>query len=423
MLKNRNFVLLWIAQCISSAGDSFTFLALSIKVSYFYSDAGESARAIGLILIAYALPQLVFSLFAGTFVDRWDRKRVMVASDLIRALIIPAFLLVQTSADLTLAFIVAFLSSTFSVFFYPARTALLPALVSEDELMTANGWMQMGNTIARLSGPILAGIAVGLWGVDVAFKVDAVSFLVSAFLIMGIMGVITKASREDGQSQSAWSDLKEGVRFAVRSRLLQGVTVGISIAMLGIGAINVLFVPFLRHTFNASAEALGVVETAQGVGMLLGGLAIGVLGKRLRPFMVATLAMLLLGLAAGSLGLIPSYSYILFLMPVAGFTLPPLNASLSTMIQRGVPGEILGRAGSVMDMATSVSNLFSMGIAGWLGDLIGLRETFVVSGIMLILGGLAMGWLLHKEQALIDMAEGESMAETTPVSEVSIATD
>jgi len=423
MLKNRNFVLLWVAQCISSAGDSFTFLALTIKVNDFYADAGESARALGLILIAFALPQLIVGIFAGTMVDRWDRKWIMVASDIIRALIVPAFIFIRTPADLPLAFVIAFLASTFSVFFYPARTALLPSLVSEDELMTANGWMQMGNTIARLSGPVLAGIVVSQWGSSIAFGIDAVSFVVSAMLLLGILGVVTRVQVDRDSSRTPWNDVKEGVRYATRSRLLQGVTLGISIAMLGLGAVNVLFIPFLRHIFQAPIEALGGLEASQGAGMFLGGLVISAIGKRLHPILVAVIAMLLLGLSIGLFGFAPAYSYAFILLPLAGFTLPPINASLQTMLQQGVPREILGRAGSVMDMAITVANLFSMGVAGWLGDLIGLRETFILSGAMLMLGGLAMGWILKKEQSSpkrdIDLVPPELQS----VNEVSIAAD
>jgi DHA3 family macrolide efflux protein-like MFS transporter len=423
MLKNRNFVLLWIAQCISSAGDSFTFLALTIKVNDFYTDAGESARALGLILIAFALPQLIVGIFAGTMVDRWDRKWIMVASDIIRALIVPAFIFIQTPADLPVAFTIAFLASTFSVFFYPARTALLPSLVSEEELMTANGWMQMGNTIARLSGPVLAGIVVSQWGSNIAFGIDAVSFVISAMLLIGIMGVVTRIKVDQDSSRTPWNDVKEGVRYATRSRLLQGVTLGISIAMLGLGAVNVLFIPFLRHIFQAPIEALGGLEAAQGAGMFLGGLTISAIGKRLHPILVAVIAMLLLGLSIGLFGFAPAYSYAFILLPLAGFTLPPINASLQTMLQRGVPREILGRAGSVMDMAITMTNLLSMGVAGWLGDLIGLRETFILSGVMLMLGGLAMGWILRKEQSSPKEDTDLIHPELQSVSEGSIAAD
>lgn len=388
-------MLLLVAQWISGAGDTFTFLAIALKINDFYVSAGESARAMGAILIAFALPQLLMGLFAGTLVDRWDRKRTMIFSDLSRALVVPAFLLIRGPGDLFLACLIAFLVSTFSIFFFPARTALLPALVSEDELMTANGWMQVSNTMARLSGPVMAGIVVGRWGTEVAFGLDALSFVLSALLVMGIMGVVTRARAEHEGTKTAWMDLKEGIAYTLGSRLLQGVTLGIAIAMLGIGAVNVLLIPFLRHEFQASAEALGGLQTAQGTGMLVGGLILGALGKRLRPMLLAVFSMMILGAGTAILGAAPNLALIILIMIFVGLVLPPINASLQTMLQRGVPQRILGRAGSVMNVAISVTNLLAMGAASWLGDSIGLRPTFFLSGALVFLGGLAMGWILR----------------------------
>lgn len=394
MLKNKNFALLWVSQCISGAGDTFTFLALSLKINDFYTNPGDSARALSGVLIAFALPQLVFGIFAGTLVDRLDRRKVMIVSDVIRALIVPSFLFINTPADIPWAMLIAFLASSFSVFFYPARTALIPAMVDRDELMTANGWMQMGLTIARLSGPVLAGVVVGTLGANAAFGIDSVSFLLSGALLFGITGISTKAVHDEQDDPSHWNDIKEGVRFAVRSRLLQGVTLGISVAMLGLGAVNVLFVPFLRHIFEAPPQALGGIQAAQGAGMFAGGLLIGVLGRKLRPLTVAFAGMLLLGGAVIILGFIPAHTFMFVVLPIGGFSLPPINASLQTMLQRGIPQNILGRAGSVMDMTTTLANLISMGAAGWMGDMIGIRQTFVLSGVLLLLGGLSMAWIL-----------------------------
>ena len=400
MLRNRNFALLWVAQWISAAGDTFTFLAIAVQIDRIFPDAGQSAKALGAVLIAFSLPQLLLGMFAGTLVDRWDRRKVMIASDLARALLTPGFMFIQTQADLPLAFGLAFLISSFSVFFYPSRTAMLPAIIDEEELMNANGWMQVGGTIARLSGPILAGIVLGLWNVEVAFGIDAVSFLISAALLVGLSGVSTRVeAKQDRNMRAAWGDLKSGVQFALHSRLLQGVTLGLSVAMLGLGAVNVLFVPFLRHAFNTPPEALGGIQAAQGAGMLIGGLLVGAIGKRLSPLRLSVGSMFVLGAGVALFGAAPTYSLELVIMPFVGLSLAPINASLQTMLQRNVPGHMLGRAGSVMDMAISLATLVSMGGAGWLGDTIGLRQSFFLGGVMLALGGLAMGGLLRGEES------------------------
>jgi DHA3 family macrolide efflux protein-like MFS transporter len=414
MIRNRNFVLLWVAQWISAAGDTFSFLALAVRIDSLYSDPGESAKALGAVMIAYTLPVLLLGIFAGTIVDRQDRKLVMVLSDVVRALLAPGYLLLRSAADLPLAIAFAFMLAAFSVFFYPARTALIPSIVGKDELMSANGWMQLGQTIARLSGPILAGIVVGRWGTDIAFLVDSASFLTSAVLLLGISGVATRAFQANEQVATAWRSLKEGVRYILTSRLLQSITIGIALAMFGIGAIDVLFVPFLRDAFGVAPGALGGVQAAQGFGMLVGGLLLGALGKLLKPRVVAVASMILLALGIALFGGAPGYTAALICIPLVGFALPPLNASLQTMLQAGVPEKMLGRASAVMEMAISLATVISMGSAGFLGALIGIRRTYFAGGVLVFLGAVALGLLLPKAYSPAAAEQQSLPLETAP---------
>jgi DHA3 family macrolide efflux protein-like MFS transporter len=384
---------------LSRAGDTFTFLALAVKIDSLFADPGGSARALGMILIAFALPQLVFGLFAGTLVDRWDRRRVMVAADLLRAGLAPAFILLQTTADLPWAGLVAFSLASFGVFFYPARTALLPNLVSADELITANSQLQVGETVARLTGPVLAGIVLGAWGPTTAFIVDGASFLLSAGLLMGVWGVTTRVARQESDTVSTLLELRRGVQYAIGSKLLQGVTIGLGLAVLGIGAVDVLFVPFMRYAFSAPPEALGVLMTAQGVGMLVGGGLMSAFGQRIAPRTVAAAALAALGLGTAALGLAPAYWVTLPVMAIIGLALTPLNAALQTILQRGVPSEMLGRAGSVVDMFISLAQLLSMGGAGWFGEAIGLRQTYGLAAGLLTAGAVVLALLLGRAAA------------------------
>lgn len=399
MWRNRNLDLLIGSLLVSRAGDTFTFLALAIRVTSLYSDPAQSTKALGVVLMAFALPQLVFGLFAGTFVDRWDRRRVMIAADLARAALIPLFIFLRTPADIGWAAVLAFAVSTFSAFFYPARTALLPALVADRELMGANSWMQVGETVARLVGPILAGAVIGLWGGDIAFLCDSGSFLGSGtclFLIWGVESKALKASVESGPS--AWKDLQEGVRYAARNRLLQAVTVGITLALLGIGAIDVLIVPFTKFAFNAPPEALGLLMTVQGGGMLAGGLLIGAFSQRWTPVKIAVASTAVLALGLAAFGMAPSYLVGLMLVPVFGFALPPLNASLQTLLQAEIPGEMLGRAGALVEMASSSAYMLSMAAAGPVSSVVGLRHTYVLSGGLVMAAAVTMAWLLRSHR-------------------------
>jgi DHA3 family macrolide efflux protein-like MFS transporter len=399
--RNRNFDFMVASLFISRAGDTFTFLALAIQVDSLFDDPTKSAGALAAVLMAFALPQVVFGLFAGTLVDRWDRRRTMVAADLARAALIPGFLLLRTPADIPWAMALAFATSSFGSFFYPARTALLPALVKQDDLMQANSWMQVGETFSRLLGPVLAGVVIGAFGSRAAFLVDSASFIGSALFLAAIHGVKT---REDVVSTegllSAVNDLKSGVRYALGSRLLQGITLGLVLALLGIGGVDVLIVPFTRYAFHAAPEALGLLMTAQGVGMVAGGLLTSALARKVRPLTISVTSMLVLCVVVAAFGMAPTYLVGLLLIPWAGLTLAPLNASLQTMLQQGVPSHMLGRAGALTEVASTLAQLASMGGAGGLAGLVGLRPTFVLGGSLLGIGALVMGGLLRNEAPL-----------------------
>jgi len=396
LLRNRNFILLWVAQLISAAGDTFTFLALAIRIDDLFTDPGESVGALAAVLIAFALPKLVIGILAGTLVDRMDRRKIMIISDFSRALLLPCFLILRTPADLPWALVIGFLVASASAFFNPARTALLPALVTDDELLTANGWIQAGQNVAMLAGSVLAGMVIARWNTDAAFWVDSVSFVVSGLLVVGIMGVATRVDPKMAKKDSTWATLVEGARFAGRSPLLQGIMIGAAFAMLALGAINVLFVPFLSSAFGASAGAMGTMMFVMGAGMLIGGVFLGTLGKRIAPLRTAVASLVLLGVSAILFGRAPSYEVALIIVPFVGMSIPPLTAALQTLLQRGVEARMLGRASAVVEMSMGLANLISMGVAGWVGSLLGLRNAFVLGGGLIGLGALTSGLLVSK---------------------------
>jgi len=396
LLRNRNFILLWVAQLISAAGDTFTFLALAIRIDDLFTDPGESVGALAAVLIAFALPKLVIGILAGTLVDRMDRRKIMIISDFSRALLLPCFLILRTPADLPWALVIGFLVASASAFFNPARTALLPALVTDEELLTANGWIQAGQNVAMLAGSVLAGMVIARWNTDAAFWVDSVSFVVSGLLVVGIMGVATRVDPKMAKKDSTWATLVEGARFAGRSPLLQGIMIGAAFAMLALGAINVLFVPFLSSAFGASAGAMGTMMFVMGAGMLIGGVFLGTLGKRIAPLRTAVASLVLLGVSAILFGRAPSYEVALIIVPFVGMSIPPLTAALQTLLQRGVEARMLGRASAVVEMSMGLANLISMGVAGWVGSLLGLRNAFVLGGGLIGLGALTSGLLVSK---------------------------
>jgi DHA3 family macrolide efflux protein-like MFS transporter len=339
--------------------------------------------SMGMMMISLTLPQLVFSFLAGVIVDRLDRRKIMIFSDLLRGLLVLAFLTVRSAEQVYILYIVGFLVSTVSVFFWPARTAMIPRIVKgEAKLLSANALSQTIRVAAMLIGPALAGFLIAWVGTSLAFVVDSLTYLVSAIAIMTITTGGETLDQERIGVRMIWQRFTEGFSYMLRHNTVLGIIVTLMVGLLGIGAIEVLFVPFLQGEFGVGPEGLGFTQTAQGVGMLLGSVLIGNLAARFRLTRIIAWSIGLLGISVAVCGLVNQFIFILIALFVAGLSLAPLNAALNTLIQITVPDEKLGRVGSVVDTSITLSYLISMSGAAFLADAFGMRTVFVAAGII-----------------------------------------
>ncbi|HEY3028636.1 MAG TPA: MFS transporter, partial [Bradyrhizobium sp.] len=179
ILRRRNFALLWFGQLISIIGDWVLFIALPF---YVYDMTG-SALATGMMFAAQLLPSLLLGSVAGVFVDRWNRKRVMIASDVLRGLVLLLLLVVRSPDQLWVVYLVAIAQSTIGQFFVPAKNAIIPNLVDENELIGANSLNAVSDSVTRLIGPSLGGMLMAWLGLTSVVLVVSASFLVSALMI------------------------------------------------------------------------------------------------------------------------------------------------------------------------------------------------------------------------------------------------
>ena len=388
LLANRNFLALWLGQMISFIGDYFYWLAVPIMVERLTG----SALLVGLSVITTALPMLFLGPVAGVFVDRWDRKRMMITADVLRALLVLPCLLVRTPDQVWIYYVVGFLMSCVSRFFFPAQNAVLPLIVPDkSDLLAANGLMQMVQTVGLLAGPALAGFSIGLWGEQIAFIIDSASFLVSAAAILTMTVPRTTLGRQaaaGGQMAAVWAEMREGVTYLFGNRTMVGILVCMAVVQLGLGAINVLWVPYLQRTFGVGAEGLGIVDLAQGAGMVLSGLALGLIASRLNRTAMVGWALILIGLFLGGMGLAPAFGWVIALSLAVGLVLVPGQSALMTMMQLAVPDLKRGRVGSAMNAMTMAAGLLSMGAASVLGEVVGLRPMYVIAGLITMSAGV-----------------------------------
>ena len=392
--QRRDFRLLWQGQIIARMGDHFYWLALLITVN----ELTGSTMAMGITTISLALPQLLLGFPAGVLVDRFDRRQVMIASDLLRGLLILFCLLVDSREQVWIFYVVGFLASGASVFFYPARQAVTPLLVGEGGLLSANALLETSRTLAMLLGAAAAGFVIGYAGAKIAFMLVSVAFLLSTIFLWRMRVPQTVPSGQSATLGSLWAELRQGLGFVRRSRLLTGIVIVMTVVMLGIGAINVLWVPFMDRLFGVGPEGLGIADSMQAVGMLVGSIAVGSLTSRFHHTRLLSGSLGILGLTVAAVGVAPTFVVVLIILVFLGLFLPALNAAASTLVQLATPDELMGRVNSASGTVQSVANLISMGVAATLGDAIGVRTVFVACGLIMIVSG-ALGWVMLQEPA------------------------
>jgi MFS transporter, DHA3 family, macrolide efflux protein len=402
LFSNRNFVALWVGQMLSFLGEYFNMLAIPILINRLTG----SAMMVGFSMIANAIPSLLLGPLAGVFVDRWDRRKVMIISNLLRAALVLCLLTIHSVEQVWVFYVIGFLNACISQFFLPARGATLPLIITDkSDLLAANGLMQIIQMVGLLAGPGLAGFAIGLWGEKVAFIANSLGYLCSAAAVMTMRVPHTTPGISNGYSvRAVLADLREGLTFLFTSRVMMGVMICLSVAMLGIGGINVVWVPYLQRTFGIGAVGLGIVDSAQGAGMLVSGLALGFLAGRLRKSLMGSVGLMVIGVFFGLMGYSPLFPMIVVESFFAGLFLVPVQSALSTIQQLAVPDLKRGRVGSSMNAVTTVATLLSMAFASFFGEKIGLRNVYLVIGVFIVLSGILGFSLLQDPKEPVSQA-------------------
>ncbi|HEX9987401.1 MAG TPA: MFS transporter [Chloroflexia bacterium] len=402
ILRNRNFRNLWLGQIISQMGDYFAFLAILVVVGSFSQDVSETTQQVSIVMIASTLPRLLFGVLAGVFVDRWDRRLTMLASDLIRPALTLAMIPAFMSKNLWLMCILAFAMSAVGTFFNPAKGALIPKMMPTEHLTAANALSQTSMMAAFVLGPALSGAIFFLAGSGnewIAFVLDATSYVVSAFAIWMIRmpKEDTKPAPETTAEGSALGrvgkEIVVGIKALAFNRVMATLSVVFAITMLGVGALNVLWVSFLKTTFGyTDSGELGwrfaVIDIAFFAGMVLASIAVGNFLSNRPPKEYIVWGLIVFGVGMLPLGYLPDYWLVVGVMFVAGLAVAPIETGVTTLMQISVPNHQLGRVGGGMGTVSETASLGSMGMAGLLGAAIGIPFVFLLSGVICILAGI-----------------------------------
>ena len=389
---NGSFSALWAGQLISLFGDRLNQMALVAVVGA----ATQSVLATGLVFFTAMLPNVVLSPIAGTFVDRWDHKEVMVVSDILRAAIMLVIPIVAVT-NLVLVYPLIFLATCVSVFFRPARVAILPQIVPERDLLSANSALWIGETLADIIGYPLAGIFVTLLAsaVPIAFWFDSATYLASAGLLATIVVQARPRSADvDGsRGEGFLGEMKAGWRFLRHETVLLANTLQGAVGQFSLGIAIALTPSFVRLTYTDTPfgylGAYGFLETGLGLGNLVGGFVIGLIGARL-----AKGRMLIVGYAAWGL-LIFLFAMIDNLPLAIGLTIGQGVANMvfiipsQTLFQERTPQALMGRVVGFRFALVFGSMTIAMALGSVLGEVFGPAPVIAAFGLVTAAAGLA----------------------------------
>ncbi|MDJ0755442.1 MAG: MFS transporter [Ardenticatenaceae bacterium] len=393
VLRQRNFAFLWAGGLISMIGN----WVLLVAVPFYIYQVTESALATSAVLMVYVAPGAFFGTLAGVFVDRWDRKRVMVAGNLLQMAVVLIMLLIRSPEWVWLIYVAIFLEATISQFTGPAENALLPTLVGEEHLIAANSLNSMNDNLARLVGPAVGGALLALTGFWAVVVIDAITFGLAALMIAQVHTQTRPAPKITEEAPAAgqawlqfWREWLSGLRYIKRVRVL-AITISIlAFALFGDAIMSALLVVFVQEEMGLSAVEFGWIMTARGIGGLIGGILIAQLGQKLSQTLLITAGLTLSGILLLIVVIFPTLTVILPLVVLVGISVMAFFIGFQTILQieteEAYRGRVFGAYGTTMMLIM----LIGSGLAGALADVAGSTELMAAAaGIYIIAGALA----------------------------------
>jgi Na+/melibiose symporter-like transporter len=433
VLTNRNFMLLWIAQAFSQTAQNTLNLAL---VNFVYLLSGGSPTQTAIATVAFVLPGVFFSALAGVFVDRINKRRILIVTNILRAMIIPWLVFmgdIPLAYAIPLIFLITCLFSTFSQFFAPAEGAIIPFLVKQEQLTQANSLFQITLFASQFLGfSILAPLLPRWIGSQNLFWAIAVIYLLCVFLTWWLPNDLEKDMREPVESTrtligTIWHEIKEGWRFIRSNRAVWRAIVYLSTVQSVLFTMTAIGIPYVSNKSDGLGQEEGdiifvLAPLSIGLGIsvyLINKLitprnrdkilvwatyAMGItviLVALLKPFSDLWVKIFTPGVPIGGPGLI----FVLIGLSIPfGFWIGVLNIPALTILQDQSPKDIVGRVYAAYFTFANLVSIFPILFAGAMGDLIGLVPTLILIG----LGVVAIGYYCHQDRLKSKLLAGQT---------------
>jgi MFS family permease len=377
--RNRGFRLLFVATLGSLLGTWLATIALTVEIY----DRTHSGTWVSALLIAVFLPTVLVGVAVGPLLDRLSRRRLMIASDLLRAGVFVALPFVDRPEWIV---VLAAVSGLGNAIYRPTVNAALPNLLEENELERGNALFQTVENMAWAAGPIVGGAIVATSGTHAAYWINAASFVFSALVIRLIPS--GRLQSEVPISKGHWRDIADGFSFARHSRALQAILIAWSVEMLAVAFVNVGEVVIAKDSFNAGDFGYGLLFGASGVGLAIGSFFGGMLAERRAVAGLYGPSMILAGIGTLMASVAPNVWVAAVLFAVGGIGSGAAALYNVLLIQRSVPDAYRGRAFTLAMSVTYAVLGPAMAVAGPVTNALGARWVWAIGACFSMLAGL-----------------------------------
>lgn len=410
---NRDFAFLFLGQGVSLLGDQIfvTILIVWVAIQVAANQPWAPLATSGLV-VASIIPALLVAPVAGVFVDRWDLRRIMLWTDLIRAVLLAAMFslpLLQGHVHplflLILIYVAIFCENVCAEFFNPARFALLGDILPEEKRSQATGMEQVSQALSVVLGPPIAAPLLFGVGAQWAFLLDALTFVISFCTIYAVRRssqLQIAQKRESVKETSVRAEFIEGLHFVFRNGIIRALVVSLFLLTLSIGSFTPLSVFFMQYNLHSSVSDTGILLAFFGGGSIVGAILFGSFAQRIGIRRVFVFAIFLAGILFILFSRLNNFLFACIVILALGSAQAALNVAYSPILLKETPKNFIGRVSSVINPLVTIATLISVSGAGYVSgillahlhfQLLGLTfgpvdTVFTISGVIILLAGV-----------------------------------
>lgn len=381
ILKNRSFIATWLGNGISELGGAFGTFCNSILV---YQLTG-SPLALGSMWLLYYLPSLIMQLFIGPYIDRWSRKWIMIISQWTRgiAFIIPLFALILGNLEVWHIYLVQCIVGLITPFYVPANHAITPTIVNNEELQAANAYIDGTVRLMTFLSPIVAGIVIEYAGVHVTLILVCSLLIISGFTLLNI-----QEQRNNIAVRKTWlADFSEGISFFFSQKIIVWLGVFLAFVQFGVGVTLVTTLPYITVELGGTYAEYGYFMAGFPIGYIVGAILVTRIKYKSRRHLM--LGSLFIG-GITFIALCFNYSIHLAIITeaIGGVVMAIFSIHNTTIIQKAVPNDLLGKVFSVRLLIMRGSMPLGVLIGGGLSEVLGVRPLYLLIGLLISLVSL-----------------------------------